>query len=149
VLETTSVGLSRTALDEVLYAALGNPLALVELPRAWLASDSSVSAETLPLTARLERAFAGRLSELAPETRDAVLIAAIDSLDDLAEILAATSVLGSTEPRSTRSSPPSWPASCSWTTGTCSSVIHSFARPFCNPRRSPAGTPRTLRWPTS
>jgi hypothetical protein len=56
-----------------------------------------VSAGTLPLTARLERAFAGRLSELAPETRDAVLIAAIDSLDDLAEILAATSVLGSTE----------------------------------------------------
>jgi DNA-binding CsgD family transcriptional regulator len=97
VLETTSVGLSRTALDEILCAALGNPLALVELPRAWLASDSSVSAETLPLTARLERAFAGRLSELAPETRDAVLIAAIDSVDDLAEILAATSVLGSTE----------------------------------------------------
>jgi DNA-binding CsgD family transcriptional regulator len=97
VLETTGVGLSRTALDEILCAALGNPLALVELPRAWLASDTSVSAETLPLTARLERAFAGRLSDLGPGTRDALLIAAIDSLDDLAEILAATSVLGRTE----------------------------------------------------
>ncbi len=75
----------------------GNPLALVELPPVWHAYDASVSAATPPLTARLERAFAGRLSELPQETRDAVLVAAVDSLDDLAEILAATSVLGSTE----------------------------------------------------
>ena len=45
VLETTGVGLSRTDLDEILGAALGNPLALVELPNAWLASDASVSAD--------------------------------------------------------------------------------------------------------
>ena len=56
-----------------------------------------MSAATLPLTARLEQAFAGRLPSFRRHTRDAVLIAAVDSLDDLAEILAATSVLGSTE----------------------------------------------------
>ncbi len=96
VLEVAGVGLSRADLDEILRAALGNPLALVELPRAWRANPS-VSASNLPLTARLERAFAGRLSELPPHARDALLIAAVDSVDDLPEILAATSLLASTE----------------------------------------------------
>lgn len=93
LLGATGVGLSRTDLDEILRAALGNPLALVELPRAWHTDGSSASSSALPLTARLERAFAGRLSELPPDARDALLIAAVDSLDDLAEILAATTAL--------------------------------------------------------
>ena len=96
VLDTTGVGLSGPDLEGILRTARGNPLALVELPCAWRAGGVSVSASALPLTARLERAFAGRLSELPRETRDALLIAAVDSVDHLAEILAATSVLGST-----------------------------------------------------
>jgi hypothetical protein len=43
------------------------------------------------LSARLERAFAGRFAELPAATRDGVLIAAADPVDDLAEILAAAS----------------------------------------------------------
>ena len=128
MLETTGVGLGRIDLDEIVRTALGNPLALVELPLAWHAYDASVSASTLPLTARLERAFAGRLSELPQHTRDALLIAAVDSLDDLAEILAATSVLGSTDVQRRRSRARRVePASCNWTTDTCGSVIHSYA----------------------
>jgi hypothetical protein len=49
--------------------------------------------EMLPLTARLERAFAARIAELPPLTRDAVLVAAVDYSDELPEILAGTSVL--------------------------------------------------------
>jgi DNA-binding CsgD family transcriptional regulator len=97
VLEATDIRLSRTDFDEILRAAHGNPLALVELPLVWNAADASATASTLPLTARLERAFAGRLSELPAGTRDALLIAAVDSDDDLAEILAATSVLAISE----------------------------------------------------
>ena len=63
----------------------------------WHADDSSASASALPLTARLERAFASRLFELPPEARDPLVIAAVDSLDDLAEILAATSVFARAE----------------------------------------------------
>jgi DNA-binding CsgD family transcriptional regulator len=53
----------------------------------------------LPLTAHLECAFAGRVFELPRETRDAVLVAAVDALDELPEILAATSVLAGGEVR--------------------------------------------------
>jgi hypothetical protein len=47
----------------------------------------------LPLTVRLERAFAGRIGDLPAGTRDAVPMAAVDSVDELPEILAATVVL--------------------------------------------------------
>jgi hypothetical protein len=72
--------------------ARGNPLALLELPAAWLGSAAAPADwQPLTLSARLERAFAGRVAELPPLTRDAVLIAAVDPVNDLTEILAATS----------------------------------------------------------
>ncbi|MCT9934719.1 AAA family ATPase [Planotetraspora sp. A-T 1434] len=74
--------------------ALGNPLALLELPSA--SRGSHVQAAGLrpsSLSNRLERAFAGRIAELPPPTRDALLITTVDSTSDLTEILAATSVL--------------------------------------------------------
>jgi DNA-binding CsgD family transcriptional regulator len=81
--------------DQILREAQGNPLALVELPVAWRADPS---ASSLPLTARLERAFAGRIAELPSDARDAVLVAAVDSADELPEILAAASVLSGQSP---------------------------------------------------
>jgi hypothetical protein len=60
--------------ERLLAEAAGNPLALVELPVA-LGSDQlgkGVLPEWLPLTARLERAFAARVSELPAVTRRAV-----------------------------------------------------------------------------
>jgi tetratricopeptide (TPR) repeat protein len=74
--------------------ALGNPLALLELPAALRLSPSPMDGlRPLNLSDRLLRAFAGPASELPTPTHDALLVAAVDSSDDLAEIIAATSVL--------------------------------------------------------
>jgi hypothetical protein len=71
--------------------AEGNPLALIELPAAW--HQSAAGAQWQPtLSRRLERAFAGRMAELPVSGRDAVLVAAIDPVSDLAEILDAVRV---------------------------------------------------------
>lgn len=82
--------------DRVLAHALGNPLALVELPSAGgitatMASD--LTGEPVPLSERLEHAFADRLADLLAPTRDALLLAATDGQCDLTEILEATTVL--------------------------------------------------------
>ena len=71
--------------------AQGNPLALLELPAVWARTPAG-GIEPLPtLSARLERAFAGRIVELPAVTKDALLLAATDSSNDLVEVLAATS----------------------------------------------------------
>jgi DNA-binding CsgD family transcriptional regulator len=79
----------------VLNEAGGNPLALVELPRALDSKDLGELPATapLPLTERLERAFAGRVSELPAATRLLLLVAALDEGADLSEILAAASLV--------------------------------------------------------
>src|SRR5215831_276622 len=84
--------LSQANQERVLHEALGNPLALVELPKA-LRGSQDLGLEMLPLTARLERAFAARVADLQPLARDAVLIAAVDYADEVPEILAGASVL--------------------------------------------------------
>ncbi|WP_204912371.1 AAA family ATPase [Microlunatus spumicola] len=81
----------------VLEQALGNPLALVELPASLRATRTGAGGRAprpVALSARLERAFAARLPELPPRTRDALLVAALDAEDALPEILAGASVLG-------------------------------------------------------
>jgi hypothetical protein len=72
--------------------AEGNPLALLELPAAWQQADVGGAQWQPTLSARLERAFAGRMAELPVLARDAVLVAAIDPVSDLTEILAAVRV---------------------------------------------------------
>jgi hypothetical protein len=84
--------LSQAARLRIQTEAEGNPLALIELPAAW--ADAHAGADRPPtLSARLERAFAGRIADLPADTRDAVLVAATDPATDLAEILQASSVL--------------------------------------------------------
>ena len=85
--------LDRTAPDlhpilraRVLADSAGNPLALVELARSAPQSGEQLSPAPATLTARLERAFAGRLHELDPDTRAALLAAALDSRASLDEI---------------------------------------------------------------
>ncbi|MBW8480735.1 AAA family ATPase [Actinomadura parmotrematis] len=73
--------------------AQGNPLALLELPATLAGAARPDAPDWQPLTARLERAFGDRVVELDPAARDALLVAALDPVDDLAEILAATAVL--------------------------------------------------------
>jgi len=94
LLVTASV---RSAADRqrIRREARGNPLALLELPGAWAGAAADWQPPTL--SARLERAFAGRLAELPPRTRDAVLVAAADSAGTLGEILAAAAALSGSE----------------------------------------------------
>jgi DNA-binding CsgD family transcriptional regulator/tetratricopeptide (TPR) repeat protein len=86
----------RRLLDE----ADGNPLALIELPAA-LGSDEgtegSLLPTSLPLTARLERAFAVRTSELPEVTRTQLLVAAVDDGGNLGEVLHAAAVVQGTD----------------------------------------------------
>src|SRR3989442_6131628 len=69
-----------------LAEASGNPPALVELASSMGRSGEQLSAPPTTLTARLDRAFANRLGQLAPYTRAALLAAALDSRASLDEI---------------------------------------------------------------
>lgn len=83
--------LSREARRRLLKVAAGNPLALLEL--ASLAPEHSRDLDRLPLTARLERAFASRLSDLPPHTRTLLLVVALNDGDTLAESFAAAALI--------------------------------------------------------
>jgi len=83
--------LSDASRRQIQAEAEGNPLALMELPAAWHQPVAGTQWQPT-LSARLERAFAGRLAELPASAKDAILVAAIDPVSDLAEILAAVRV---------------------------------------------------------
>jgi DNA-binding CsgD family transcriptional regulator len=96
LLHACAPDLDEAGRDQILDFARGNPLALAELPGTWRggpAGTGLVPGSPVPLSTRLEHAFAGRLGELASPTRDALLIAAADSESALAEILAAAQEL--------------------------------------------------------
>ena len=85
------------ARTRVLREAAGNPLALLELPAvAGGHEDEPWVSGGLPLTERLERAFATRVSELPEETRLLLLVAALNDSDSLTEILHAASLIAGT-----------------------------------------------------
>ncbi|MDX6538697.1 MAG: hypothetical protein QOI71_307, partial [Gaiellales bacterium] len=83
--------------SRVLREAAGNPLALLELPAA-LSEDEDGHWEpgTLPLTERLERAFAARVSDLPYPSRIVLLVAALSDGDAVVEILKAASTIAGT-----------------------------------------------------
>ena len=89
-------GLTPVVRRRLLDEAGGNPLALVELPRALDSEQFDVlpTMAPLPITERLERAFAGRVSELPVATRSLLLVAALDEVASIHEILAACSLVG-------------------------------------------------------
>jgi DNA-binding CsgD family transcriptional regulator len=82
------------ARHRVLEEAAGNPLALVELPLSAVrqGSDGAVAGR-IPLTRRLEQAFASRLPGLPAATFTALLAAGLNDGDALAEALAAASLV--------------------------------------------------------
>ncbi|MHC3469412.1 ATP-binding protein [Streptomyces sp. 7R007] len=86
--------------DRLLAEALGNPLALVELPAA-LGDDAGTQQTVLPwlpTTRRLERSFLSRATALPQPTRTVLLIAAADDEGDLAEILATARLVDGAAP---------------------------------------------------
>ena len=79
--------------------AAGNPLALVELPVAYRkARQRAELPQWLPLTTRLEQAFAARAFELPDQTRTALLVAALNDGFLISESLDATALLVSAAP---------------------------------------------------
>jgi DNA-binding CsgD family transcriptional regulator len=98
LLDSCAPGLPADVRERLLAETGGNPLALVELPLAFrhLSSGAQLPA-WLPLTTRLERAFAARVSDLAAVTRTALLVAALNDEPRLAEVLAATARLTGAE----------------------------------------------------
>ena len=80
----------------MLQHALGNPLALVELPasrRSTQDLEGDLTSTLMPLSARLERAFAARLHDLPQPTRHVLLVAAVNNEDSLQEALAGAGEL--------------------------------------------------------
>ncbi|HEY3465289.1 MAG TPA: AAA family ATPase [Amycolatopsis sp.] len=83
--------------DRILAETHGNPLALLELPRAWTAAELAEGfgpAGAVPLAGRLEQGFARRLDPLPADTRKLLLIAAAEPLGDATLLWAAAGRLG-------------------------------------------------------
>ncbi|WP_379536585.1 AAA family ATPase [Nonomuraea rubra] len=93
LLDQRASRLGAGARRRVLAEADGNPLALVELPQVANGEPEPAVSGLLPLTARLERAFAVRLADLPPPTRALLLAAAADDGRHLATALAAGSLM--------------------------------------------------------
>jgi DNA-binding CsgD family transcriptional regulator len=94
LLEARAPGLPEDVRARLLDEAAGNPLALVELPVAYGTLGKGVRVPTwLPLTTRLERAFAARAFDLPAGTRTALLVAALDDGPRLSEVLDAAALV--------------------------------------------------------
>jgi DNA-binding CsgD family transcriptional regulator len=81
--------------QRVLVEAAGNPLALLELPAELSASQRATRhslPSTLPLSRRLQEAFAARVARLPAPTRHLLLLAVLDGTGDLG-VLAAEGTL--------------------------------------------------------
>lgn len=93
LLDAQAPGLEPAIRERLLTEAQGNPLALVELPIASRRlRDATVLPTWLPLTTRLERAFATRVVDLPTATRTLLLVAALNDGAAAGETLDATSI---------------------------------------------------------
>ena len=96
VLERNAQHLSYVQREQLVRRAAGNPLALVELPKA-IGSRAEAASDLLlqrmPQTNMLRRSFAQGLHDLSPAARDAVLIAAAEDETAVHELVAATGAL--------------------------------------------------------
>ena len=95
LLASVAPDLSGAAQGRVLRVAEGNPLALVELPKtASLTLRVSGGPQWLPLTQRLQAAFAARVERLPPAARTALILLALHDSESLPELLDALGPAG-------------------------------------------------------
>jgi DNA-binding CsgD family transcriptional regulator len=92
-------GLVRAVRDQLIAEAGGNPLALIELSRGLSAAERAGSVTPLILPAaspvsRVQQAFGARIGGLPAACRQAVLVAALSGLADLAEVSRAIAASG-------------------------------------------------------
>jgi DNA-binding CsgD family transcriptional regulator len=98
LLDATIPGpLDKRVQNRILGEAAGNPLALLELPRALksiaVAGGFGLPGE-MPLTSRIERGFVSQLQTLSPDTQRLLLLAAAEPLGDVPLLWRAASRLG-------------------------------------------------------
>src|SRR4051812_21623237 len=99
LLDASAPELAAGTRSRVLREAAGNPLAILELPAALgVHEDEQWAAGGVPLTDRLERAFADRVSGLPDATRLLLLVAALSDEDRLDEVLEAGAAVAGTAP---------------------------------------------------
>jgi DNA-binding CsgD family transcriptional regulator len=92
LLSREAPALSQGWRERLLFEAQGNPLALIELPLTLTAAPSDDIGRST-LTARLESAFLARAETLPPDARLLLRVAALNDGMDLAETLAAGTVI--------------------------------------------------------
>ena len=83
--------------DRIIAETRGNPLALLELPRAWTTAElveGLAEFARVPLTGHLELAFSKRLGELPPDTQTFLALAAAEPKGDPALLWSAAQQLG-------------------------------------------------------
>jgi DNA-binding CsgD family transcriptional regulator len=83
--------------DRVIAESQGNPLALLELPRALPVADLAGGfglADVSPLADRMEQSFLTRLDSLSSETRRLLLLAAAEPVGDMTLLWRAAGGLG-------------------------------------------------------
>ena len=87
LLDSSEQQLTVAVRDRLLREAAGNPLALIELPvvAAGLAPGAPMPG-ALPLTERLEQAFAARVSDLPERTRLLLLVTALNDRENISEV---------------------------------------------------------------
>ncbi len=78
LLELTAPELTADLAARILDEAAGNPLALIELPAATDELAAGATAELLPLSQRLEQAFAARFAGLPSDTRRLLLLSSLE-----------------------------------------------------------------------
>ena len=94
LLDSRAPGLPALVRTRLLEESAGNPLALIELPVAYRQLGNQATLPGwLPLTTRLERAFAARALDLPGPTRTALLVAALNDGSLLIEALHAAALL--------------------------------------------------------
>jgi DNA-binding CsgD family transcriptional regulator len=85
--------------ERLVTEAAGNPLAIVELAIAWRDLPPATQLDALvPVTAKVEQAFAGRLRTLPALSRTVLLIAALSDGELVSDIMAAAGVLAGALP---------------------------------------------------
>ena len=95
--ESLHIPLDVAVLDQIVAECHGNPLALMELPRALSATDLAggfALADALPVRSRIENSFGQRLDALPAPTRQLLVTAAAEPSGDLGLLWQAAAILG-------------------------------------------------------
>lgn len=128
LLALTAPDLATELEARILDEAAGNPLALIELPAAAARLDGAEPTEALPLSARLEQAFAARLADLDSDTQRLLLLAALED-GDLPE----------------HAGDPAWAPAVAAGLGSVDKSVFRFRHPLIRSAVAQAATPEARR----